>query len=350
MSHSLKSKVLKDLNKSLTPTAVILLQKIGEFRGKQVLYPSQQAEKLDKMQIESIITNTVASNAIDGIEIPHSTFMDLFEEVKVPEDEIESELSRYVKVLNLIQFHFETLDVSPETILQFHRNLFRYKENQGGRWKPLDNVLDRSSRDGERLNVFIPISAQETPDFMKELCLDYNLYIDDQEIPDLVVIAAFIHDFLCCHPFTSGNGRLARLLTQFLLLKQGYQVAKYISIDEIYRENKAKYFYALNRADYGWHEDAHRPAEWVEFFLWGLYTAYYKMDKHLFSLPRKKGAKSQQVKTIIESLPDTFKVSDIADKAAGISRPTINKVLQEMRDERLIKPCSLGRDAIWKKL
>ena len=81
-----------------------------------------------------------------------------------------------------------------------------------------------------------------------------------------------------------------------------------------------------------------------------MYSAYQQMDKHLFALPRKKGAKSNLVKSIIETLPETFKVSDIANQAAGISRSTVNKVLQELRDQNAIQPCSLGRDAIWKKV
>jgi Fic family protein len=45
----------------------------------------------------------------------------------------------------------------------------------------------------------------------------------DQTEP-LLLIAAYVLDFLCIHPFLDGNGRLARLLTLLLLYQAGYEV------------------------------------------------------------------------------------------------------------------------------
>jgi Fic family protein len=349
MSNSIEKDKLFKLAEVITPVSLLFLQKIGEYKGRQLIYSNQQIDYLNRLQIEAIKDNTFASNKIDGIEIDKKLFNELFEEVTDPNTSVESEIIRYVKVLNLINSHYETLEVTPDLILQFHRNLFRYKPGHGGKWKPLDNVIEHNVDNGEKNTVFIPVSADNTTEYINELCLSYNSLIHDPEVVDLIIIAAFILDFLCIHPFTFGNGRVARLLTQLLLYKQNYQVARYCSLDQILLSNKQKYLCVLNKSSQGWHESRHDLSSWVEFFLWVIYTGYFKLDKQMFNIKNKKGAKAQQIKMVIDMLSASFQVSEIAEKCPGIARPTINKVLQELRDLNLISSKSRGRDAIWIK-
>jgi Fic family protein len=349
MTTSLTKEKLYNVADTITPASLYFLQKIGEYKGKQILYTNQQPEYLDKLQIDAIIENTVYSNAIDNIHIKHNEFIELFEEQREPETDVEAEIIRYVKVQYLINSHYESLEISPELLLQFHRNLFRYKEDQGGKWKPLDNILERTNRDGTTSIAFIPVSAQETPATIEEICLSYESLIKETHVVDLVAIAAFILDFLCVHPFTVGNGRVSRLLTQLLFYKHNYQVARYISLDKIIYDNRAKYLYNLNKASQGWHDQNNDISCWIEYFLYMVYLGYSQLDKQIFRIKNKKGAKSKQVRLIIDSMPKTFKVADIIEKCQGISRPTVNKVLQEMRDENLLMPLSMGRDALWEK-
>jgi len=350
MPNTLSKEKLHNLNEIITPVSLVFLKKIGEYKGKQILYSNQQQEHLDKLQMNALIDNTLASNNIDNINIKYNEFMCLFEGMKEPDNNIESETIRYLKVLNLINSHFDSVELSSDLVLQFHKNLFGYKPDQGGKWKPLDNIIEKPNNDGTSSISFIPVSAEKTPAEVEDLCLSYHSIINEDDIVDLIVIAAFILDFLCIHPFTVGNGRVARLLTQLMLYQQDYQVAKYISLDKIILENRSKYIYNLQNASQNWHEQRHKIAGWVEFFLRVIYLGYTDLDKHIFHIKNKKGAKSQQVKMIVNMMPAQFKVSDICNKCSGISRPTINKVFQEMRDNKQIAPCSMGRDAIWKKL
>lgn len=350
MNTTLTKEKLLNLNDCITPMSLVYLSKIGEHKGRQLLYSNQQQELLDKLQIETIVENTIASNAIDGLKIDYDSFMEIFEGYREPSDDNESEISRYVKVLNLIYSHFEMLEITPDIFLQFHRNLFRYKTGQGGKWKSLDNIIERQNDDGTSRVAFVPVSAEKTPDAIKEICSSYLSLINDPELVDLVVIAVFALDILCVHPFTVGNGRIARLITQLLLYQQNYQVAKYVSIDSIILKNKSKYLQNLNKASQGWYENTHNVSGWVEFFLWTILTAYESLDRQLFTIKNKRGAKGHQVRLVIDSLSGVFKVGDIVNKCPGISRPTINKILQELRDQNIIAPCSMGRDAVWKKV
>ena len=59
----------------------------------------------------------------------------------------------------------------------------------------------------------------------------YNL--KEGIINSLLLIATYILDFLCIHPFLDGNGRLSRLISLMLLYHNGHDVGKYISIEKI---------------------------------------------------------------------------------------------------------------------
>ena len=56
-----------------------------------------------------------------------------------------------------------------------------------------------------------------------------------------------ILNFLCMHPFSDGNGRMARLLTLLLLCQAGYIVGKYISIEKIIGQTKENYYETLRQ-------------------------------------------------------------------------------------------------------
>jgi Fic family protein len=54
----------------------------------------------------------------------------------------------------------------------------------------------------------------------------------------LLATASYVMDFLCIHPFSDGNGRMARILTLQLLYRFGYEVGKFISLERIGRTPK----------------------------------------------------------------------------------------------------------------
>ncbi len=96
------------------------------------------------------------------------------------------------------------------------------------------------TRTGE---IFYFATPEETPAKMEELMVWYNKNKDNPETNPILFATEFHYRFIRIHPFDDGNGRIARLLMNFLLLRKGYPPAI------IKTEEKGDYFAALRLAD-----------------------------------------------------------------------------------------------------
>ena len=93
--------------------------------------------------------------------------------------------------------------------------------------------------------LFPYASPEETPAKMWDLMEFYrNKVISFETNP--VWLAAMVHyKFVCIHPFDDGNGRISRLLMNYILLKNNLPPVIIKSAD------KSSYLMALNKADVG---------------------------------------------------------------------------------------------------
>jgi Fic family protein len=91
--------------------------------------------------------------------------------------------------------------------------------------------------------IFSYASPDETPRLMAELMDWYRT--ETHGLPVASIAAEFHYRFIRIHPFDDGNGRVARLLVNYLLLRHGYLPIV------IKSEEKDKYLAALQKADAG---------------------------------------------------------------------------------------------------
>ena len=89
---------------------------------------------------------------------------------------------------------------------------------------------------------------------MDSLCLRYREAVEDERLPPLILIATFVFDLLCVHPFRDGNGRVSRLVSTLLLEAHGFKVARFISLERLIEQRKEEYYHVLAECSRGWHE------------------------------------------------------------------------------------------------
>jgi Fic family protein len=161
-------------------------------------------------------------------------------------------------------------------VLQLHRDLYQFVTGEGGAWKPVDNEITETHPDGTKIVRFRPVPAYATPDAMRDLHDRFNTLWDSGTVEPLLLIPTYVLDFLCIHPFRDGNGRMARLLTLLLLYRAGYEVGRFISLEQIIERTKESYYDTLYQSSKGWHEGQHSLLPWWEYFLGVMLLSAYK--------------------------------------------------------------------------
>lgn len=118
-------------------------------------------------------------------------------------------------------------------------------EVQPGHWKTLPNYL--YSPTGERIDFAPP---EDVPQLMNALINWLNNHLEPPKrkkgkynLHPLLIAAGFHVRFIRIHPFGDGNGRMARLLTNLILMLCGYVPAI------IKQEQRVAYYTALNTSD-----------------------------------------------------------------------------------------------------
>jgi len=346
----MKSLDIEFLNQQSIPIEMGgLLQKLGEYKGRQDLFQHQTPQVLETLKKTAIIESTESSNRIEGVTVPARRFKELMAHPSKPKDRSEAEILGYRAVLSKIHTKPEAFAIDEKTILDLHRQIYARTDIPGGQWKKRDNTIEERFSDGRWITRFVPVSARETPLYMKELCSRFNRLLDKRQASPLVLIPAFVFDFLCIHPFSDGNGRVSRLLTVLLLHQANYTVGRYISIERLIEESKETYYEALQLSSQGWHEGKHSLKPWWEYSLGILIGAYQEFERRVGTITKSRGAKTSIVEETIENLPSSFSISDVERLCPSVSRDMIRVILNRLRKEGCLSCKGTGRGAFWEK-
>src|SRR3990167_9563007 len=119
-----------------------------------------------------------------------------------------------------------------------------------------------------RKTFFIEVTTKE----MNELVDWTKDSLKEKKYHSLLIIGNFIVEFLNIHPFEDGNGRLSRILTNLLLIKQGYLYMPYVSHEKLIEDNKPDYYLALRNSQKTFKTKNEDVSFWLNFFLRTLLT------------------------------------------------------------------------------
>jgi len=324
------------------------LKRIGESKGRQDLFVRQTPQVLETLKATAIIESSESSNRLEGITAPHARVEALVRQSTNPRNRPEQEIAGYRDALSLIHESAQNMPFTQNVILQLHATIHRYLPLDGGKWKRNDNAIVEKNPDGTVRRIrFQPVTALATPEAMTKLVDRYKEALDTHQQEPLVIVPAAILDFLCIHPFTDGNGRVARLATLLLLYHFDYQVGRYISLERIFEESKESYYETLEASSQGWHEGKHDLIPWLTYF-WGvLIKAYREFEERVGTIKTGRGTKGDQIRQAIDRKLGPFSISDIEGDCPGISRDMVRVVLRQLRDEGVIKAQGKGRGAKW---
>jgi Fic family protein len=338
------------LETAISHRLLMAMRELGEFRGRQGLYTEQFPEVLETLRQVALIQSTESSNRIEGITVLPERLAGLVNKKTRPRDRSEQEVAGYRDVLAAIHANHARMRLSTDLILDWHRMIYHYTGEKGGTWKTADNAILEVRPDGKQLVRYKPVSAVATPQFMERLVSLFNEALSAAKTDPLLLVASFILDFECIHPFKDGNGRVGRLLTLLLLYQCGYEAARYISLERIVEESKETYYDALFQSSQNWHQGEHDLRPWWEYFLGTLTAAYKEFEARVGTLSSAKGAKRQMVQNAIQRLPIRFRMGDVQRACPGVSYPTLKRALADLKRAGKLRCLGKGRDAEWERM
>jgi Fic family protein len=165
----------------------------------------------------------------------------------------------------------------------------------------------------------------------------------------VLLVGLAVLDLLVIHPFADGNGRVARALTNALLIDAGYEVCRWVSLEQLIAESADSYYDALLASTNDWHEDSADPWPWLKYFVTVLSSAYETFAQRAAS-DRSGGTKQERVrKYVLEHAAPVFRLAEVRSALPGISDQTIRLVLDQLKAEHQVTPDGLGRSAVWRR-
>jgi len=330
----------------ITPAMTKMISQISELRVKTATTDSHSNQSvLDRLVEVAKIQSTDASNRIEGIHTSDTRLAKIMAKKTMPHNRDEEEISGYRDVLDLIHQQYAYIPITPSTILTLHKHLFSFTPNAwGGSFKDIDNQIITTYEDGHEEVRFTPPAAYLTPDLMKELCDRFSRARQVDEIPELILCAAFMFDFVSIHPFRDGNGRMSRLLMLLTLYQAGYSVGKYISLESLIANLKSQYYDSLQASSQYWAENHNDYAPFITYFLSIILQAYRELNDRMHPVePAKKADASTLIINALKAELRPLSKRELMALVPNYGQSTIEHTLLALNKSQTIKKIGVGR-------
>ena len=321
--------------------------RLYEDKGKLDLFERFHPELLVAMRANAHFDNVDASARIEGLYIDRKRVRALCSDGEA-ENETESQIVGYSNALNLVENELDDLDLSTTTILRLYETLYAHRElGRKSRYRKKDYMYVQVDGHAQAMPVS-PITAFETPLVLGGACDSLeNAFCADACSP-LILGAVFTVDFLCIRPFDEGNGRIARLFSDVMLSKAGFNVARYMSVDRLIEQSAMQYYDALNNCVDGWDRAGNDYAPYVLYWLDVVHEAYEKLFERIELQVNSNNNKTERVKLFVRQAEDLVTKRDIRAAFPDISEATIENALGELVKAGEVEKVGAGRSTAYR--
>ena len=204
--------------------------------------PVVNAAERDRYLVSSLMEEAITSSQLEGASTSRRVAEDMLRSARKPADVAERMIFNNFAAMQHIR-DIANQPLSPQMLLNLHATLTQGTlENPAdeGRFRQDDAVKVMDNRNGNILHT--PPAAAELPARLERLCEFANGTEDDEPNVHPVIRAILLHFMLAYdHPFADGNGRAARALFYWSMLRQGYWLMEFVSISSIVRKAPAQY-------------------------------------------------------------------------------------------------------------
>ena len=322
--------------------------KFGSFW--EVEGDSQSAEKKYYLS-SSLMEEAIYSSKMEGASTTRIVAKDMLRKKKSPQNKSQQMIVNNYNTIQYIVEHKEQ-PLTEELLLTIHRLMTEKtldNPEDAGRFRTNDKVVVADMVEGDI--IYTPPSFQEIPEFVESLCNFFNNDNPRTFIHPIIrgIIVHFMLAFM--HPFVDGNGRTARALFYWYMLKEGYKLTEYMSISRVIAKSKANYEKAFRYVE----NDDNDMGYFVAYNLGALEKSFQQLRDYIQRKQREKRAASsfmmagninQRQALILQRLkeePDTiFTVKDVQEQFS-VSSMTARKDLADLVQQGYMSEIALNK-------
>src|SRR3989344_2303503 len=279
------------------PSTDEFLHKIDMLAGGQLFPHSDILSPTNRQTFinRGIIEEAIASSQLEGAHTTRAAARRMIIEKQEPKSESERMILNNYTPINAIEEEYKHQPLTVGLLFEIHSRLTSETINKAEQ--------NRFRDDNDEIVVQGQIGAQEyithTPPgerFLKEEVDRLITYANDKDGGKFIhpiIKAIFIHFWIgYLHPFTDGNGRLARALFYWYLLRKGYWTFMYLPISTVIKKAPVQYAMAYIYSE----QDNNDITYFYDFHIKKIVSALEDFKAYI----NKKINENQQVDKLLE--------------------------------------------------
>lgn len=221
-----------------------ILHKIDLGAGGHIQMPEQvtNPEMRDAYCVSSLIEEAITSSQLEGATTTRPVAKEMIRTNRKPRDKSERMiLNNYLAMKEIRKLKSENL--TKELVFRIHEIVSQGTlddQSAAGRFRTAREEVRVEDDYGQVFHTPPPASGLE--DRMQKMCEFANSSSMDESFIAPVIRSILLHFWLSYdHPFVDGNGRTARALFYWSMLKHGYWLCEYLSISQVIKKAPSKY-------------------------------------------------------------------------------------------------------------
>jgi Fic family protein len=320
----------------------------GSLQGEGII-PGQDKERY---LISSLMEEAIASSQLEGATTTRKLAKEMLESNRKPKNSSEQMILNNYEGMRWIVEN-KHLPFTTETIRQLHAIITRSTladAGDEGVFRATDEVNVIDAQTGEVAHH--PPPQEQLPALMEAFCQFANDK-DKQSFFIHPVAKGIILHFLIgfIHPFVDGNGRTARTIFYWYLLKKGYWLIEYMSVSRVILNAKAQYARAYLHTE----TDENDLTYFILYNLQCMKTALEELKKYIrrkttekknaMDLLRHTGFNERQIVLLQELMQDErnyYSVNQV-EKWFNISNQTARNDLNGLEKAGLLEHRRAGK-------
>ncbi len=235
------------------------------------------AEQKHQYLVSSLMEEAIASSQMEGASTTRKKAKDMLRKGIKPRNKSEQMILNNYRTIQHIARNRDW-ELTQERLLTIHKLMTQDTLDDSedeGRFRTTDDIYVIDSISGEI--VHYPVAHAHISDLIDLLCKFFNEK-DNEHFIHPIIKGTLIHFLLAyIHPFCDGNGRTARALLYWYMLKEGYWMTEYLSISRIIYHRKNQYEKAFLYTE----QDENDLTYFISFNLNVMSEAYESLKRYI---------------------------------------------------------------------